>query len=235
MSSFRAQADHTSVGHTLPGRWMSRKREQERQFKIVYVNVPSPKRRDRTGKPIPSAIISVLEIAMPMLGYGFHTDDVAFKAMKKLIEDAPAANGMLMSWAGLAETQMEHVDPPLSPYAKCRLEVSLNALKLMDAPIEPHRPFSYAFKLLRRRYCENAVYFMQDIGDRMYWTLDHFRGEASLVARAAYNEWKFFHKKCILAEEAQYIYSVQTNGFYQRPHDTAILLVNLLFSPICLI
>ncbi|CAM6111148.1 unnamed protein product [Calypogeia fissa] len=166
--------DETSLGITLPDRWTVRKRDQKRVFRAVYVDIPLPKRPYKTaGKVVPPPVIFVLEIAMPALGYGFHCwdslhDPIAFKAIKKLLAEAPTTNGMFRTWAEVAEKEMKIVEPPLSSHERHILEFSIQALKFLDTPVVVLlRPFSYAFKLLRGKFCENAIYFIQGIGDHI--------------------------------------------------------------------
>ncbi|CAM6116053.1 unnamed protein product [Calypogeia fissa] len=142
-------ADETFVGMTLPDRWTVRKRDQKRVFRSVYVDIPLSKRPDKTaGKVVPPPVISMLEIAMPALGYGFHCwdslhDPIAFKAIKKLLAEAPTTNGMFRTWAEVAEKEMKTVEPPLSSHERRILEVSIRALKFLDTPMEvPPRPLS---------------------------------------------------------------------------------------------
>ncbi|CAM6112593.1 unnamed protein product [Calypogeia fissa] len=124
-------ANETSVGITLPDRWIVRKRDQKRVLKAVYVDIPLPKRPYKTmGKVVPPPVISVLEIAMPALGYGFHCwdslhDPIAFEAIRKLLAEAPTTNGSFRTWAEVGEKEMKIVEPPLSSHERCILEGKL--------------------------------------------------------------------------------------------------------------
>ncbi|CAM6087281.1 unnamed protein product [Calypogeia fissa] len=137
-------------------------------------------------------------------------------------------NGQFKAWADTTETKIQHVNPPISPFQRQKLQLCINALRIMDILVDGPRPIiSQEFKVLRKRFCETADYYVEGIGDKNYWTIHHFIQEATLVARASYNEWKFFHKPSILSEEGQYIYSIMTNDFYQQSHEKAILLGKL--------
>ncbi|CAM6098384.1 unnamed protein product [Calypogeia fissa] len=226
-SVIEQETDGTPLGMTLAGRWVQRKRHKMHRIRKQFVDISRPKPDGSRAHRVPPAVISVLEIAMPELDPDFRcwksmADPAYGIALTKRLE-APV-NGDFRLWAVVAEREMKVANPPLSPFQRRKLELSINALRIMDTPVPgPGRPMiDSAFKLLRKRFCQNAIYFIEGIGDTAYWTLEHFTSEASLVARTAYNEWKLFHKKQILDEEAQYIYDVMTNEFHHRSHQAAI-------------
>ncbi|CAM6086070.1 unnamed protein product [Calypogeia fissa] len=179
------ETDGTPLGMTLAGRWVQRKRHKMRHIRKQFVDISRPKPDGNRAHRVPPAVISVLEIAMPELDPDFRcwksmVDPAYGIALTKRLE-APV-NGDFRLWAAVAEREMKVANPPLSPFQRRKLELNINALRIMDTPVPgPGRPtIDPAFKLLRKRFCQNAIYFIEGIGDTAYWTLEHFTSEASL-------------------------------------------------------
>ncbi|CAM6089790.1 unnamed protein product [Calypogeia fissa] len=227
-------ADMTGPAMTLPGRWARQKADMKKHYHGLFC-LSDDYEADVSGGPakgIASALIVVLETAMPMLHYGYDAWEsvkypTEYEGLKRIIVDS-ATNHNFKYWSDAAEQQMEKANPPWAPHKRALLQASINALRQLRVlyyGTGEILPRSYYY--LRKIMADTVLYYLDPLGDPGNWTVANFEQEALLVAKAAYVEWKKNHKLTILDEDSQYIYKTMTNGFFRRSREKAIQLGRL--------